>query len=174
MTGVKVKKFAHIAALAGLLGATPIQAAPDTGPRIHDTGIGQRATGVGATIGLKIKFGPDHVVRKSEQVKLGISAGPVMMMPDASAQDGVRRTQSSLFGFEVKPGFSASLNFAGRPILANYTKLGAAENDEGGDGDKQSTGDKIAWVAAVAGGVMVALIGGVLVYCDDNDNRCSD
>jgi hypothetical protein len=170
-----MKNISHFAALAALLGTTPIHAAPDTGFTFHDTGIGQRGSGVGATVGLRIQLGSDRIVRKSDRVKIGLAAGPVFLLPDRAAHDGVRRGQASFVGIELKSGYSASLNFAGKPIATDYSQLGAAEKEKDGDDDgKQSAGDKIAWVAAVAGGVMVALFGAVIVHCSDSDNRCSD
>ena len=166
-----MKKFAHSLALCAILAATPLQAARDTGLILQDTGIGQRGTGLGVSASVQIKLGGDRVVKKSERVKLGLSAGPAFVKPDASAHNGILRGNSSLVGLEFKPGYSTSLNLAGAPVMKSYTLLGAAENDKAeNDEDKQSTVDKVAWVAAVAGGVMVVLVGGALIYltnCDD-------
>ena len=165
-----MKKFEHSLAVFAVLAATPLQAAPDTGLILHDTGLGQRGTGLGASATVQIKLGTDRVVKKSERLKLGLSAGPAFVMPNASARNGLIRGNSSLVGFEFKPGYSTSFKLAGAPVMNSYTLLGAAEKNEAEDGDKQSTVDKVAWVAAVAGGVMVVLVGGALIYltnCDD-------
>ena len=166
-----MKKFAHSLALIVSLSASPLQAARDTGLILNDTAIGHRASGLGVSATVRIKLGSDQVVKKSERVKLGLSAGPAFVKPDSSARNGVIRGNSSLVGFELKPGYSTSLNLAGAPVMKSYTLLGAAESDEADDSKgKQSTIDKVAWVAAVAGGVMVVLVGGVLIYltnCDD-------
>jgi hypothetical protein len=168
-------KIGHLVALVALLGAMPLHAAPDTGLVLHDTGIGQRNTGVGATVGIRIQLGPDRIVKKSERVKLGIAAGPVIVLPDPSADNGIRRGEASFIGIELKPGYTTSLNFAGRPIAVDYTQLGAAEKEKDDDDEgKQSTGDKIGWIAAVAGGVMVALFGVWYVACVEGNSRCSD
>jgi hypothetical protein len=173
--GKQMKNTSHFAALAALLGTTPIHAAPDVGLMLHDTGIGQRGSSVGATAGLQIQLGSDRVVKKSDRVKLGLTAGPVYLLPSPAAHDGARRRQASFVGIELKPGYSTSLNFAGKPVATDYTQLGAAEKEKDGDDDgKQSAGDKIAWVAAVAGGVMVAPFGAAIVHCSDSDSRCSD
>jgi hypothetical protein len=173
--GKQMKNISHFAALAALLGTTPIHAAPDTGLMLHDAGIGQRSSGVGATVGLRIQLGSDRVVKKSERVKLGLAAGPVFLLPDRAAHDGVRRGQASFVGIELKPGYSTSLSFAGKPIATGYTQLGAAEKEKDGDDEgKQGTGDKIAWVAAVAGGVIVAMFGYWYLTCVEGDARCSD
>lgn len=167
-------KLAHSAALVALLTAAPLRAAPDTGLTLHDTGIGQRNTGVGATVGIRIQLGSSRVVKQQDRVKLGIAAGPVMVLPDPEAPNGVRRSQASFVGFDMRPGYSTSLNFAGQSIVTNYTRAGAAEKGEDDQGnDKQTTGDKIGWIAAVAGGVMVALIVGYVASCGPGeDNSC--
>jgi hypothetical protein len=161
----------HTAAIAALLGTVPISAAPYTGQVMHDTDIGQRATGVGALVGIKIKLGSDRVVKESDRVQLDLSAGPVLVMPDQRVQGGIRRGQSSFVGLELRPGYSTSLNFGGRPLFVDYTRLGAADKH---DGDKdQGTGDKIAWVAAVAGVVMVGLVATYTIACGPGeDSSC--
>lgn len=57
--GKQMNNISHFAALVALFGTTPIHAAPDTGLTLHDTGIGQRGSGVGATVGLRIQLGSD-------------------------------------------------------------------------------------------------------------------
>ena len=116
-----MKKFAHSLALFVILAATPLRAAPDTGLVLHDTGIGQRGTGLGASATVQIKLGTDRVVKKSERLKLGLAAGPAFVMPNASARNGVIRGNSSLVGFEFKPGYSTSFNLAGAPVIKRYT-----------------------------------------------------
>jgi hypothetical protein len=169
-----MNKAGHFSALVGLLGAAPVQAASDMGLTLHNSGMGQRAMGVGAKVGVRIGLGPDRVVKKSERLKLGISAGPAMVMPNSASAIGMKRDQASFIGLEMRPGYSASFNLAGRPVMSGYTKLGAAEKDkESEEGDKQSTGSKIGWVALVAGGVMVALVGTYLLACGPGeDNSC--
>lgn len=171
---LEMTKIGHSLAFVALMGAMPLQAASDPGLMLHDTGIGQRNTGVGATVGIRIQLGSDRVVQGSERLKLNIEAGPVIVSPDATAADGVRRGQASFVGFDLRPRYSTSLNFAGRPIATDYTRLGAAEKEKDGkDDDKQNTGDKIGWVAAVAGGVMVALVGAWYIACN-NGRKCND
>jgi|GEM_PF-6672640 hypothetical protein len=166
-------KLGHILALTGLVLSPAAQAAPDTGLVLHNTGIGQIQTGVGAMAGVKIKLGSEREVKKSEKVKLSLAAGPIMAVPDAKSLDGLRRGEASLIGFELNPGYSTSVNFAGKPVAVHYTKLGAAEKSEQEDDDgKQSTGDKAAWVALVAGGVMLALVGYYIAEC--GSGRCSE
>lgn len=151
-------KISHLVALVATLGAMPLHAAPDTGLVWHDTGIGQLNTGVGATVGIRIQLGPDRIVKKSERVKLGIATGPVFVLPDPYADNGIRRGEASFVGIELKPGYTTSLNFAGRPIAVDYTQLGAAEKEKDDDDEgKQGTVDKIGWVALVAGGVALGI-----------------
>ena len=172
MKGFELTKCAHFVALAALLGSVPLQAASDSGLTLHGTGAGQRNTGVGATVGIRIQLGSDRAVRQSERVKLGIAAGPVMALTDTAALNGVRRAQASFVGFDLRPGYSTSFTFAGNPIATRYTRLGAAEKDkDGGNDAKQSTGSKIGWVALVAGGVVVALVGTYLLSCGAGEGR---
>lgn len=166
-------KLGHILALTGLVLSSSAQAAQDTGLVLHNTGIGQIQTGVGAMTSVKIKLGSEREVDRSEKVKLNLSAGPIMAVPDATSLDGVRRGEASLIGFELNPGYSTSVNFAGKPVAIHYTKLGAAENDQDEEDDgKQGTVDKVAWVALVAGGVMLALVGYYVAEC--GSGRCSE
>lgn len=166
-------KFAHALALVAVLGSTPLQAVDDTGLVLHDTGIGKRATGVGVVAGIKIKLGPDSVVDRSERVKLGIAAGPTLVLPNARTGGTTQRILPSAVSFDLRPGYSAKMNVAGQEVVAKYTQLGAAEKakdgEEDGDDDKQSTGDKIAWVAAVAGGVMLVGVGVVAILISEAD-----
>jgi hypothetical protein len=129
-------------------------------------------------------LGPQKKVAKKERVKLTLGAGPIMTFTDPSSANGYRRNDASLIGLELRPGYSTQLNFAGQPMLVGYTKLGAADKEqktsenEGQspngktDKNKQSTGDKIAWVAAVTGGVMAVLVG--IWYDACGEGRCSE
>ncbi len=172
MRGLELNKCSQFLALMVLLGAVPLQAASDSGLMLHGMGAGPRNTGVGATVGVRIQLGSDRVVRRSERVKLGFATGPVVALTDTAALNGVRRVQASFVGFDLKPGYAGSFTFAGHPIATRYTQLGAAEKDkEGGNEDKQSTGSKISWVALVAGGVVVALVGTYLLSCGAGESR---
>lgn len=165
-------KFGHGLALVALLGAMPLHAAEDTGLILPNNGIAQRGTGIGVMAGIKIKLGSDRVMKRSERVKLGIAAGPVFVLPDAQSASGLKRSEPSFVGLELKPGYSTSLKMAGQSVVADYTALGAAEKGDEDDDDKQSTFDKVAWVAAVAGAVMVVGIGGLIIYINDDDRCC--
>ena len=169
-----MKKMLHFAILAAIASAGPLHAASDTGLQLHDTGIGHRNTGLGVSASIRINLGPGRIVRKSERVKLGIAAGPVFVIPDADAVNGVKRGAASFADIELKPGYQTSVHLAGRPVIVDLTSLGAAEKGEDSeDGDRQNTGDKIAWVAAVAGGVMLALVGIYAASCGPGeDSSC--
>lgn len=159
-------------ALLALASNGPLHAAQDTGLLLHDTGIGQRGTAVGATVTMRIKLGPEHVVRKSGRVKMGLNAGPIVALPNTRTQIGIPRIEPSLVGFEWKPGYAANLNFAGNSIATIQTRRGAAENEtEDSDEGKQSTGEKIGWIALVTGGVMVALLGTYLITCGPGESH---
>ena len=103
-------------ALLALVSNGPLQAAQDTGLLLHDTGIGQRGTAVGATVTIRVKLGSARVVQKSERVKMGLNAGPIIALPNTRTQIGIRRIEPSLVGFEWKPGYAANLNFAGNSL----------------------------------------------------------
>ena len=162
----------HLLAFIAIMSSVPLSAAHDTGLVLPDTGIGQRGTGIGVSTGIIIKLGPDRVFKDSERVKLGIAAGPVFTMRSGTASNGIVRGNPSLIRLEIRPGYSSSLNLAGQPLMTRYTVLGAAENDE--DDNKQSTGDKVAWVAAVAGGVMVLLVGAATIALMTECYECED
>jgi hypothetical protein len=161
-------------ALIALLGSMPLQAATDAGLTLHNMNVGQRGSGVGTAVNLKLKLGSERIVRGSERLKLGIAAGPTLTMPNASSHHGIMRRQPTLVGIEFQPGYAASLNFGGKPVMTSYTHLGATENEKDGkDEGKQGTGDKVAWVALVGGGVMLALIGVYALSCGNGeDSSC--
>lgn len=167
-----MRTVGHLLAFIALASSMPLSAAPDTGLVLHDTGIGQRGTGIGVSTGVTIKLGPDRIVKDSERVKLGIAAGPVFTLRSATARNGVVRGNPSLVGLEIRPGYASSINLAGQPLMTRYTLLGAAEKDE--DDDSQGTGDKVAWVAAVAGGVMVLLVGAATIALMTECYECGD
>ena len=146
-----MKKMLHFAILAAIASAGPLHAASDTGLQLHDTVIGHRNTGLGVSASIRIN-----------------------LIPDADAVNGVRRGAASFADIELKPGYQTSVHLAGRPVIVDLTSLGAAEKGEDSeDGDRQNTGDKIAWVAAVAGGVMLALVGIYAASCGPGeDSSC--
>jgi hypothetical protein len=168
----KMKKFLHLASLAIFMLGQPALAAPDMGLHLHDTGIGHRSTGIGVSASVRIGLGADRVVKESERVKIGVSAGPTFSMLDADAPNGIRRGSVSLIGIEIQPDYATRFKAAGLPIAVDYTRLGAAEKDsEDTEEDRQSTGDKVAWVAAVAGGVMLALVGIYAASCGPGESH---
>jgi hypothetical protein len=141
------------------LAATPLQAASDSGLTLHNQTSASVSRGMGVQASLTLKFGDRRTVRASEKLALGIAAGPVISVTDSRGSGGTRRSGASVASFALKPGYSATLSLAGQPLIKSYTKLGAADEQRSDGEKKQGTGDKAAWVAAVAGGVMVALLG---------------
>lgn len=171
-------RTASALAILALIGSSTAQAAQDMGLTLHN---GPRASaprgGVGAQASVTIRLGDRRTVRESEKVMLGIAAGPMLAIPSRNSAAGERRAIAGLASFTLKPGYSSTVSVASQPVLRSYTLLGAAEADqqEGGETKpkkKQRTGDKIAWVAAVAGGVMVLLIGAFAIAC--SGGNCSD
>lgn len=154
-----MKAYVSAIVIAALLGSVPAHAATDMGLTLHD-GPALRGRAVGAQAGVTIKLGDRRVMRESEKVTLGIQAGPVLSVRDRSSINGGRRMVGNMLSLSLKPGYATSLSIAGHPLATEFTRLGAAEADEEGKPKKkQGTGDKIGWIAAVAGGVMVILIG---------------
>ena len=159
-----------LAALSFLVSG-PVHAATDTGLLLHDTGIGPRGSGVGVSAHIRIKLGGDRTVRKADRVKLGLSAGPMTVIPNIRAAGGITRSAPSLASFEFKPGYSATFNLAGQSLLVDRAPSHAAadESEEERDAEEQSTGDKLAWIAAVAGGIGVIVTGVLIIKVSNGD-----
>ena len=165
--------FAILAA-AQLAIAGPACAAQDSGLRLHNlSGGATSVSGFGVQSTLTIRLGNQAVVKESERVRLNAHAGPML-----TRGNDQRREIGRVVGLAWSPTYGPSMQFAGQDILAYKTQLGAADGEQG-DSDKpkkkQGTGSKIAWVAVVAGGVMLSLIGAFVVHCTSNNgNNCSD
>lgn len=156
-----------VAASAILAASNPAHAAQDSGLSFGSGQSSLASRGFGARASVTVRFGDRRTVRASEKMVLSIAAGPVLGLRGGQSSLREREHISPVFGLNIRPGHAASLNLAGQPLATRYTRLGAAEEDK-----KQDTGDKIAWVALVAGGVMVALVGYVVIRC--NGGACSD
>ena len=158
---------AHISALviAALLSSIPTHAATDMGLTLQKRPADASLSGaVAAQASVIVRFGDSRVMRDSEKVTLGIHAGPVLNVRDRSFNNDRRRMVGNMVSLNLNPGYATSLSIGGQPVATGYTRLGAVEADqEGKPTKKQGTGDKIAWVALVAGGVMVVLIGAVAI-----------
>jgi hypothetical protein len=148
---------------------SPAVAATDSGLLLHDTGIGQRGSGVGISAQISIKLGGKRSVNRAERLKIGIAAGPVTVVPNVKMAGGFVRTAPLLVGFDFKPGFSTSLNFSGQKILLSNRSISATEESDQHDDDKQSNGDKIGWIAAVAGGVGLIVLGVLTIKASNGD-----
>ncbi len=129
-------------------------------------------SGLGAQIGMTVKLGDPRAVKGSDKFALRMNAGPVLL------RNTGQRSASNLISASFSPGYRASMQLAGQDVMTYTTKLGAAD-DEKNDGEqahkKQGTGSKAAWIALVAGGVMVALVGAFVIHCKAGRyNNCSD
>ena len=175
-----MQRFSSAIAILALIGSSTAQAATDMGLTLHQ---GARTSashsGVGAQASVTVRLGDRRVVRDSEKVMLGVAAGPMLAIPARQSIAGGRRAVAGLASISMKPGYSSTFSFAGQPVLQSYTRLGAAEDGAQSDGapkqkKKQGTGDKIAWVAAVAGGVMVVLVGVAAIALMTECYECGD
>jgi hypothetical protein len=161
-----------ILALAGaaIITSTTAQAAEDSGLRLHSFRGAGTQSALGAQLGMTLKLDSKRVVRDSERVQIGFSAGPVLAVQDART-GAVRHGQTQLAGFTLRPGYSASVTLAGRPIATGYTTLGAVEKDAETSGDKPRKKSRtVRTVLLVAGGIAVAVGVGFLVLVASIDN----
>ena len=165
-----MKSVTAITACALIAASMPAYAAQDLGLSVGSGRSSVASSGFGAQASVVIKFGDKRTVPVSEKVAFGIAASPVVSLRDGRSPGRVRDHISPTLGLTLRPGYSTTLDMAGQPLLTEYTRMGAAEeskkSDESDQSDgkkKQDTGDKIAWVALVAGGVMVALIGAAAI-----------
>ena len=147
--------------LANLI-AAPLHAASDPGLSLHSQSARTTARSIALQGNITLKLGRGNDVRPSDRLALGIAAGPMLSIFDNRA-GGVKRNVASVAGVIVRPGYSATFNFAGQPFLKSYTRLGAAEADRDGSSSDQpkrrSSGKKVATGAAIAGGVaLLALV----------------
>lgn len=146
------------AAAIALVSGTSAQAAQDAGLSVQNYRSGGVQSGVGAQLGVTLQLDSKRVVRNSERVQLGFSAGRVMMAHDAKT-GVVRRGISNMVGFSLRPGYSAALSLAGQPVFTRYTVLGAAEEakDEAGKPEKKNRKgpSTIGYIAIGAGALVV-------------------
>jgi hypothetical protein len=109
-----------------LFSATTAQAAHDAGLSVQNYRSAAPQSGVGAQLGMTLKLDSKRAVRDSERVQIGFAAGPVMAVQDAKT-GAIRRGIGNMAGLNLRPGYSATLTFAGQPIETRYTVLGADE-----------------------------------------------
>ena len=159
--------------MVALAWATTAQAAQDTGLNIQNYRSATPRTGVGAQLGLTLKLDGKHTVRDAERLQIGFAAGPVMAVPDVKT-GSFRRGISNFAGFSLRPGYSATLMFAGQPVATSYTVLGAAESakDEANKPEKNNRGGP-STVAYVAIGAGVLLVIGVVASVRSVENITS-
>ncbi|MEQ1549433.1 MAG: hypothetical protein ABL918_12430 [Chakrabartia sp.] len=147
-------------------------AAQDAGLSHHNGRDAGFQNGLGAQIGMTVKLGDPRAVKGSDKFALRMNAGPVLL------RNNGQRSASNLISVNFSPAYRASLQLAGQDVMTYTTKLGAAD-DEKNEGErahkKQGIGSKAAWIALVAGGVMVALVGAWVIHCTSNNgNNCSE
>lgn len=165
------------AALA-LVSGTTAQAAQDAGLSIQNYRSGSLRSGIGAQLGMTLKLDDKRAVRDSERVQIGFAAGPVMAVQD-SKTGAIRRGIGQMAGFSLRPGYSAKLTFAGQPVAARYTVLGADEQakDEATKPEKKNRKgpSTLGWIG-IGAGVVVGLVGAFVIYVavECRDNRCSE
>jgi hypothetical protein len=162
-----------LVALFALLGSVPAQAANDMGLTLHQNSQGAATKGgIGAQASLRIRLGETRTSKASDKLVLGLRAGPIISVQDRRSGAATHQITSDLASLNFRPGYSFSANLVGKPVATHLTRLGAAE-DEDQDAEKprkkQSTGDKAAWVALVAGGVMLLVVGVYVTTCLSGD-----
>lgn len=166
--------FATVA--LALVSGTTAQAAQDAGLSVQNYRSGGLQSGIGAQLGMRLKLDSKRVVRDSERLQIGFVAGPVIVLPDART-GVVRRGISNLAGFSLRPGYSAKLTFAGQPVVARYTVLGADEQakDEATKPEKKNRKGPgtVGWIAIGVGAVVVTTLAvGAIIFADALDCPC--
>jgi hypothetical protein len=159
-----------------LVSGTTAHAAQDAGLSVQNYRSGSLRSGIGAQLGVALKLDSKRVVRDSERVQIGFAAGPVMMAPDAKTGN-IRRGISSVAGFSLRPGYSATLMFARQPVATRYTVLGAdeqAKDDANKPEKKNRKGPStVGWIAIGVGAVVVTTLAvGAIIFADALDCPC--
>jgi hypothetical protein len=155
------------------LSTTTAQAAQDAGLSVQNYRSAAPQSGVGAQLGMTLKLDSKRAVRDSERVQIGFAAGPVMAVQDAKI-GAIRRGIGNMAGLNLRPGYSATLTFAGQPIAMRYTMLGAAEEakDEAGkDQKKERRGPSTGVIIAI---VSVASVIGLAIILTDAAKKFGD
>lgn len=124
--------------------------------------------GLGAHIGMTLKFGDPRVVNGSDKFALRMNAGPVLL------RNTGQRSTPNLISASLSPGYKADVTFAGRILATNYTVAGLAEaKAKGLDGHNRLGVNTLGWIGIGVGALVVAGgIGIALLAADIND--CSD
>lgn len=156
-----MRSLIFIAAALALVSATTAQAAQDVGLSFQNYRNDRAQSGVGALLGMTLKLDSKNAIRDSERVQIGFAAGPVMTVADAKT-GLVRRRISSMTGFSLRPGYSATLTLAGQPVVTRYTVLGADEQAKDEESKPEKKGRKgpstIGYVAIGAGALVVGTL----------------
>lgn len=163
-----MRKIVMALAGAAIITATSAQAADDAGLRLHSYRSTGTQSGMGAQLGLSLKLDSRRVVRDNERLRIGFAAGPVVALQDPRT-GAVRHRQSQLAGFTLRPGYSASVTLAGRPILAGYTTLGAAEKEKDDAANPETTREKRSGPSSallIVGGTLIVVTALYLITVD--------
>lgn len=158
-----MRRLIFATAALALVSGTSAQAAQDAGLNVQNYRSGGVQSGVGAQLGMTLKLDSKRAVREIDRVQIGFAAGPVMMVSDART-GLVHRGIGSLAGFGLRPGYSATLTFAGQPIATRYTVLGKIQDQQDLENKNRngiSTAGKIGIGIAVI--AVVGLIGAVVL-----------
>lgn len=156
------------AAMLSLISGTTAHAAKDVGLTAQHFRSGGLQSGVGAQLSISIKLDSKRAVRESERIRIGFTAGPVMIAPNVKTGN-IHRGFSNMAGFSLHPGHSVTLTIAGQPVATRYTVRGAAQKAQG-DVSEQGRKDKrgpspVGWIAIGAGAFAVAgLVVGVAYF----------
>jgi hypothetical protein len=170
----KMRSLIFATAALALVSGTTAQAAQDAGLSVQNYRSGGVQSGVGAQLGMTLKLDSKRAVRDSDRVQIGFAAGPMMAVQDAKTGI-VRRGISSMAGFSLRPGYSATATLAGQSVATRYTVLGAdeqAKDETGKDQKKERRGlSTVSVIAIVIGGVLITslIVGAVLVDDFDGD-----
>lgn len=167
--------------IASLMVASPVslsaQAITERGPgKFELSRSGGTQNGFGAELRLSVPLGGDSTAKPGSTLpRVELNAGPSMLFSDnvnGRAGGQLMRAQGGLVSLRLTPGHSTRLSIAGQNISSTYGPLAA---DEEREEEKGGLGSDIAWVALVAGGVMVVLIGAVVLHCNAQEGgSCSE
>ena len=151
-----MNKLCRILALLAVSGATSAEAAQDTGLMLHNQRNAVLARSNGVQMSLNLKFGDRRSVRKSERLRLGVSAGPLLTLTDGS------RLAARTMEFSISPGYQTSFRAGNHDLASRYTAAGLAEaKTRGIDGNPRLGVSTIGWVAiglGAAAATYVALV----------------
>lgn len=168
-----VKGLASKGLIAILMAVTPVslsaQMITERGPGKFETARGGAVQqGLGAELRFTVPLGGDGSAPAGARLpRIEFNAGPTLLFGGDTVQP--RSVQGGLMNLRLTPGHSSQLRLAGQNVTTTYGPLAA--DDEREESKKGGgIGSDIAWVALVAGGVMVTLIGVYALSCGSGDD----